>query len=32
MEKIMKSFQKPLKVIYNIYSGHKKGIVSQNFD
>lgn len=28
----MKSFQKPLKVIYSDYSGHKKGVVSQNFD
>lgn len=31
-DRLMKSYQKPLKVIFSIYSGQKKGQIPQNFD
>ena len=32
VDKLLKSYQKSLKVIYSIYSGQKKGMIPQNFD
>ena len=32
VEKLLKSYQKALKLIFSIYSGQKKGIIPQNFD
>ena len=32
VERLLKSYQKALKLIFNQYSGHKKGEIPQNFD
>jgi hypothetical protein len=32
VERLLKSYQKVLKFIFNQYSGHKKGEIPQNFD
>ncbi len=31
-DRMMKTYHKPLKVLFSIYSGQKKGHILQNFD